>query len=74
MHPTPSREHTPLRDLALYSVLALLCVLAWDYSGLDYPVMQALGNAQGFALKPTGGSKKCCTPKPANCLASCWQC
>jgi len=51
MHPTLSREHSPLRDLALYSVLALLCVLAWDYSGLDYPVMQALGNTQGFALK-----------------------
>ena len=31
--------------------LAVLCVLAWDYSGLDYPVMQALGNAQGFSLK-----------------------
>lgn len=51
MHPTLSRERSPLRDLALFSVLALLCVLAWDYSGLDYPVMQALGNAQGFALK-----------------------
>lgn len=51
MHPTLSRERSPLRDLALYSVLALLSVLAWDYSGLDYPVMQALGNAQGFALK-----------------------
>ena len=51
MHPTLSRERSPLRDLALYSVLALLCVLAWDYSGLDYPVMQVLGNAQGFALK-----------------------
>jgi membrane-associated PAP2 superfamily phosphatase len=51
MHPTTSRENSPLRDLALYSVLALLCVLAWDYSGLDYPVMQALGNVQGFALK-----------------------
>lgn len=46
-----SREHSPLRDLALLSVLAVLCVLAWDYSGLDYPVMQALGNAQGFSLK-----------------------
>ena len=46
-----TREHSPLRDLTLYSVVALLCVLAWDYSGLDYPVMQALGNAQGFALK-----------------------
>ena len=51
MHPSLSRERSPLRDLALLSVLALLCVLAWDYSGLDYPVMQALGNAQGFALK-----------------------
>ncbi len=51
MHPPLSREHSPLRDLALYSVLALLCVMAWDYSGLDYPVMQALGNTQGFALK-----------------------
>lgn len=48
---TPTREHDPLRDLMLYSMLALLCVLAWDFSGLDIPVMQALGDAQGFSLK-----------------------
>ena len=29
MNPTTaSREHSPLRDLALYSLLAVLCVLA----------------------------------------------
>jgi hypothetical protein len=43
MHTPTTREHAPLRDLTLYSVVALLCVLAWDFSGLDYPVMQALG-------------------------------
>ena len=46
-----TREHSPVRDLMLYSMLALLCVLAWDFSGLDYPAMPALGNAQGFPLK-----------------------
>ena len=52
MNPTTaSREHSPLRDLALYSLLAVLCVLGWDFSGLDYPVMQALGDAQGFGWK-----------------------
>jgi membrane-associated PAP2 superfamily phosphatase len=48
---TAAREHTPLRDLTLYSLLALLCVMAWDFSGLDYPVMQAMGDAQGFSWK-----------------------
>jgi membrane-associated PAP2 superfamily phosphatase len=48
---TPTREHAPLRDLMLYSMLVLLCVLAWDFSGLDFQVMQALGDAQGFSLK-----------------------
>ena len=48
---TAAREHAPLRDLALYSVLALLGLLAWDYSGLDYPAMHVLGDAQGFGLK-----------------------
>ena len=49
--PLAAREHSPLRDLALYSALALLCVLAWDFSGLDYPVMQALGDSRGFLWK-----------------------
>ncbi len=48
---TAAREHTPLRDLTLYSLLALLCVMVWDFSGLDYPVMQAMGDAQGFSWK-----------------------
>ncbi|MGV1045796.1 phosphatase PAP2 family protein [Limnohabitans sp.] len=48
---TAAREHTPLRDLTLYSLLALLCVMAWDFSGLDYPLMQAMGDAQGFSWK-----------------------
>ncbi len=48
---TAAREHTPLRDLTLYSLLALLCVMAWDFSGLDYPVMQAMGDARGFSWK-----------------------
>ena len=48
---TAAREHSPLRDLALYSLLAVLCVMAWDFSGLDYPVMQAMGDAQGFSWK-----------------------
>lgn len=49
--PTATRERSPLRDLALYSMLAVLCLLAWDFSGLDYPVMQALGDSRGFLWK-----------------------
>ena len=51
IHAAVTREHSPLRDLVLYSMLAGLCLLAWDFSGLDYPLMQALGDSRGFFWK-----------------------
>lgn len=51
MQNTLTREQSPVRDLTLVSVLALLCVLAWDFSGMDDLVMHALGDQHGFALK-----------------------
>jgi membrane-associated PAP2 superfamily phosphatase len=52
MHPNPAaRESSAWRDLALYSMLALLVLLAWDFSGLDFAVMQILGDSRGFGWK-----------------------
>ncbi len=53
--PSPSylvwRDLSPARRLGRFTLIALLCLLAWDYSGLDLSVMHLLGNAQGFGLK-----------------------
>ena len=54
-HPAPSTTSTApaslLRQTALWTLLALICVLAWDMSGLDLPVARWSGNSQGFALQ-----------------------
>ena len=39
------------RTDALVSALGLLALLAWDASGLDLAVVQAVGTVQGFALR-----------------------
>lgn len=46
-----TRDHTPIRQLWLVTVLCLLCLLAWDFSSLDLRVMQGIANHQGFALR-----------------------
>ncbi|MBT9491723.1 MAG: phosphatase PAP2 family protein [Paucibacter sp.] len=38
------------RDLAI-TLLALLSVLAWDFSGLDLPLARLFGSADGFHLR-----------------------
>ena len=45
---TNTRENTPLRRLAWLTVLSLLGILAWDFSGLDMTVMHAVASPQGF--------------------------
>jgi membrane-associated PAP2 superfamily phosphatase len=55
MSPTPSlpamRESTPSRQMWLGTVLTLLVLLAWDFSGLDLRVMQSFADRQGFVLR-----------------------
>jgi membrane-associated PAP2 superfamily phosphatase len=45
------RENSPLRRLGLFTVLALLALLTWDFSGLDLRVMHWIASPQGFALR-----------------------
>jgi membrane-associated PAP2 superfamily phosphatase len=45
------RENSPLRRLGLFTVLALLALLTWDFSGLDLSVMHWIASPQGFALR-----------------------
>jgi membrane-associated PAP2 superfamily phosphatase len=45
------RDLSPARRLGRFTWLTLLCLLAWDFSGLDSQVMHLIGNASGFALK-----------------------
>ena len=39
---------------AVTTVLALACLLAWDFSGLDMPMAQWFGARKGFALQNNG--------------------
>ena len=48
---TAGRERSTWRNLALFSILALLGLLAWDFSGLDLTVMRTLGESRGFGWK-----------------------
>lgn len=45
------RESTLSRQLWLWTVLSLLCLLAWDFSGLDMRVMQTIADHRGFGLR-----------------------
>lgn len=45
------RESTPLRQIWLLTSVCLLCLLAWDFSGLDMRVMQTIADHQGFNLR-----------------------
>ena len=45
------RDLSPARRLGRFTWVALLCLLAWDFSGLDLPTMHLLGDASGFGLK-----------------------
>lgn len=55
--PTPSLAPRPLhphplgRTAVFYTLACLLCLLAWDFSGLDRQVMHWVGHAQGFAWR-----------------------
>lgn len=48
---TAMRARTPLRQLWLLTALSLLCLLAWDFSGLDMRVMQTIADHRGFGLR-----------------------
>jgi hypothetical protein len=50
----PARERSAWRDLALCSLLVLLGLLAWDFSGLDFALMPTLGERRGFGWKDNG--------------------
>ena len=45
------RENSPFRRLGLFTVLALLALLTWDFSGLDLSVMHWIASPQGFAMR-----------------------
>ena len=47
----PAADSRPLSRAALWLCVLLLITLLWDVSGLDLPVMQAIGDPQGFALR-----------------------
>lgn len=55
MSTTPSsfamRESSPSRQLWLLTLLSLMCLLAWDFSGLDMRVMQTIADQRGFGLR-----------------------
>ncbi|MCE2782584.1 phosphatase PAP2 family protein [Limnohabitans sp.] len=42
---------SPARRLGLTTWVTLLCLLAWDFSGLDMGIMQILADRSGFTLR-----------------------
>ena len=42
---------SPARRLGLATWVTLLCLLAWDWSGLDMGIMQMLADSSGFKLR-----------------------
>lgn len=42
---------SPTRLWGVYTWVALMCLLAWDFAGLDLPAMQLLADASGFGLR-----------------------
>lgn len=57
MHsPTPSPFHRPpskttAPQLLSWTLIALACVVAWDFGGLDLAMARWFGSSQGFALQ-----------------------
>jgi len=48
----PSLRTQPMINRwTFYTGTCLLCLLAWDFSGLDRPIMHLLADAQGFAWR-----------------------
>lgn len=47
-HPS---DLSPTRRLGLITWAVLMCLLAWDFSGLDMGVMQALADSTGFRFR-----------------------
>ena len=50
-HYAPIGDLSPNRRLGLITWITLMCMLAWDYSGLDMGLMQALADTKGFKLR-----------------------
>lgn len=48
---TPSADLSPTRRWGLYTWVVLMGLLAWDFAGLDQPVMHLLADARGFGLR-----------------------
>ena len=42
---------SPSRRLGQWTWIALMCLLGWDFSGLDNSVMHAIAHGQGFSLR-----------------------
>ena len=47
----PLGDLSPTRRLGLFTWVTLLCLLAWDFSGLDMGLMQVIADSQGFKLR-----------------------
>ena len=47
----PSADLSPPRRWGLYTWVVLMGLLAWDFAGLDQPVMHLLADARGFGLR-----------------------
>jgi membrane-associated PAP2 superfamily phosphatase len=55
MKPAPHYAHmrdlSPNRRLGLITWITLMCLLAWDFSGLDLGLMNAIADSNGFPLR-----------------------
>lgn len=47
----PFGDLSPTRRLGLITWVTLLCLLAWDFSGLDIGLMQLIGDRDGFKFR-----------------------
>ncbi len=56
--PAPLTDSLPSRRALLALALGLLVLLAWDATGLDLAVMQAVGSGSGFALREAWVTKR----------------
>lgn len=45
------KDLSPTRSLGKWTWLVLMCLLAWDFSGLDRTVMHWIADTQGFILR-----------------------
>jgi len=60
------RDLSPSRLLGRWTWVALMLLLAWDFSGLDGTVMHWIANPQGFSLRNNWWLDQFCTPGPSN--------